>query len=735
MIRRFKKRKQNDPPFGRCKVLFHEQCRFTCFAARTGVAALLCTSILFLQCANLNRLPPGECRTKGVSLLQDGKYADAYKYLSSAAQRDAACSECEWLAAQAALHLEKPDAAYVHASHAWQKGMRTLEIMEALIHLSPGDSSAEQLSYALTLYEQLPIDKRDRLQRGDIFYRFGKYQRSLDEWRSQTGRMVSPAVCTRMALAFYNLGLPDSSLLLLEKCRRRSALDVKGYLILTSLYIKKGKMQIGEAALLEAIDRNPDDIRIHLERAYFLLYSGRFSETRAVAAEILMQQGASPGSILKHCRMLLGYLDWEEGRKGRLRALHKTTPRHSVERAFLTALLPENRGSRAFMLLEKLQERSAYPIVTLAAARSLAHSGQHHKALDAYAFLPEAAQHFPLLMVERAHLLAKAGKHGDAMQTIHHLHSSNLFSRSSLELFRKLAIEMNMIEKAQAAQRLLEYRFGIDSRNRAAATLIAVRSGHYAHAEQHLAHLLRDNPRSGALRAARAYMLAAQEKHDSAMHVLNSSFAVFMPPTLHARVYAMLDSSEQAQAWYRVARKNDHSLDLTLEYADFLIQNGALDSAITLVDSLIRNKPDMLRHSAAYAAMVLNNLSWKIVYGDTADDARYAPSLVVAFARHAHMLQPNNRAILDTYAAALLHAGAVQTCIATLEAFSATREEPQLLLRLAAAYESLHDYAGAAALYQSALFTADTSAILETEISTEAMRKRFRRMSNLAEKQ
>jgi tetratricopeptide (TPR) repeat protein len=132
---------------------------------------------------------------------------------------------------------------------------------------------------------------------------------------------------------------------------------------------------------------------------------------------------------------------------------------------------------------------------------------------------------------------------------------------------------------------------------------------------------------------------------------------------------------------------------------------------------------DPVAKSGVDSATILNNLAWEGLKSGTYDGRK-----LLAAARRAHELAPANPAVLNTYAAVLAREGKHQEVIDLLDQNAAASGEPELLCRLAAAFEKRKNVNRAVRTYQQALGIWETKTTIkptQSKAEVEATVKRL----------
>jgi tetratricopeptide (TPR) repeat protein len=344
--------------------------------------------------------------------------------------------------------------------------------------------------------------------------------------------------------------------------------------------------------------------------------------------------------------------------------------------------------------------------VALSYARELVRTKQFGKADTVYKQIPQAFLFSPSVLPEFASNLVRLGKDDDAMKLISNLHQHKIYNKLSLELFRDLSYKKNLIEKAEAAQKLLEKSFKDDIGVLWSKGMIALRSGRYDSAYSVFSSLASANPKEPQFTIM---MLNTQFLKGDYEQVITDAASQSVPVAfgklISARAYRKLDKVEDAKKIYEelLTIAKDTLFEPYLEYAQFLLESGDSKKAAETFSSLIAMYEKSPKKNDAGLAMMLNNYAWS-----AAEDESFDKELVVAAAKKAVTLQPDNPQIMDTYATVLMKSGMFKECAAALKDNALLKKDPSLLFHLGLAFEKSGDKNRAVRTYQEILATADS---------------------------
>jgi predicted Zn-dependent protease len=640
-------------------------------------------------CNTVNCKNPQDCYQQGVKLLETGKREQAYRFLAKAANDDPSNVMYQWAAARIAPN---PKFALFHVKTAWDNGLRNREVFDAYLGLSRITEPTPSLLFALQLYRQLPDSVRTDEVRAGIYFSFKMYDSTIAIAKDIFDKKPAPATGNSLAKAYLAKGDNGKAKEFMLECQRLKLLDVQGYALLNLVYLRDFDYA-GCASVFEAAKKDgkyDDELKLMQAR-------GLIAQEKHLEAETLLQQfmtGSNAGKnseLMRNVRIVLAYTAFLKRNTDAIGSLKNILPGDTgsarLEKIFYDAIVKRlsDTSSLVPVLTDLLKKFPAYPEIQIILAQELARSGKNNEAQKVFQNLPDVYLGSPRIIIERARLLDLSGKSSDALAMIGMLHSKKIATKASLELFRDITFKKNMTDEAMQAQKLLEKVYKNDVGVRWAQGVMDLKNGNYDSAITAFSFLSKSYPKEP--RFYYGLLTAYFNKGDYDRVIKECSIT---PSTmssvlrLQARAYIKREKTPQADSIYTLAMETDKKdIGVKMEYAEFLQHNGNSGKAAQIYRALVDKNMDAIGgDSGKAAAIVLNNLAWSLLQTQGADR-----ELVMSAIKKAYGIDPENRAILDTYAEALLQYGRHAECITLLENNETAKKHGDLLVRLADAFE------------------------------------------------
>jgi len=646
---------------------------------------------------------------KGQLELQQKDMKKAYAYFKKASSKAPDSARFHWAAAKTA-----PDqnAAYVHTKSAWEKGAKNPGVLLALTRLSFHTELDKKLAYALELYNNLPDSSKTQEFLGDLYLQFGKYDSTLAILDRLFKSKQSSRLANKIAVVYDKMGYSKEGVDFLKECRRKKLLDGRGYIMLASYLAGTYNYSEIEKVFAETKKYGYYSQSVQLEHAVFLLAQEKLEEAMALLedlAEENPEQSAKKQTQI-HARLMIAYIHFlrnEMSEIERIQAvLDQTDPIENAEFNFMNVLkeLKKDTGSQVFEYMQPvIQVIPKDPIVSLTYARALVQKKQYEKAVNVYKTIPQLLLRSPRVLTEFAAVLVKAGKIDEALNTLSVMHRQNFFTKRSLEIFRDLAYEKELLDKSLAAQKLLEKKYSNDISVQWNGGLLHLKNKEYVKARLVFAKLARKHPEEAQFEVSRlSTYLFTKQYNQLITECKRSSLTAKKKAPLLAKAYQKLGEHEKAKKEYRKALDAGKNRPLAMEYASFLISIGEHKNAADLYSQLINEAGDV-EDNPKMTALLYNNLAYSQLQLN-GSDKKAAVNLV----KKAYSLDSKNPSILDTYAEALIKTKDYKQCIEVLQSNVLTATEPRLIFHLANAYEKINDINNAVRNYKKVLNLIDS---------------------------
>lgn len=661
------------------------------------------------SCDRSAGLSAQECYNQGQALLKEGNKVKAYKMFSVAVKKDTSAPRYKYAAA-----LSAPDknSAFIHALNAWSGGLKNYAVLGALSELSLQTNNEQRLGYTLGLFNELPDSLKTAEFRGDIFHRFNSIDSAISIWNNAYESRVSSRIINKIAGAYIQTRRVRDAIAFLESSRKNGQLDASGYSFLSTAYGLIDSFDTAYRIYAEARSSGRFDASSLVNTAMVNLAAGNNSAAEGILTEILENYPDSRTETLRDARglLLLVYADRRDsaGITGLLAGITGDNVVDKAERTFLEGTLQlvkgDTTGRKKIIVAQRVLSGSV--AVRLIIARQELADRNFENALKLYGTLPTLLTHSPMVAMDIARAQASIGNTDAALMIVSTLHRRKIYTKETLSLFRDLALSQQLIEKAAAAQAVLEKEYGNDVQVQWAGAIMASKAGKLDTALILFEKLCKKYPGNELFEKAKVTTLVLQKQYDRAISECNASGLSVDLATLKAHALYEQGKTQEAANAFEQAIKAKKSRLLLLDYAKFLITiKDNVKAASTLKELIDSSKTDKNKNQGIAMAALLNNFVWSAMQSGLYD----AKDLVVA-AQRANEIAPGNPKILDTYAASLIFSGKSGECLALLDTCSLTPHHANLLVRQAIAAENRKDNNKAIRAYRRAIVRIDSVA-------------------------
>lgn len=680
---------------------------------------ILFSSLLLVKC-NEN-LTAEEAFKKGAEFLKEKDTKAAYKYLKKAVDKTPDNPFYHWTAAKAAPNRNM---AFIHSQAAWDNGLKSTDVLLMLTDLSFQNTKKEKLTYALSLYNDLPDSIRNDVLRGALFDRFEEYDSSIALWERVYQSSPKPELCNKIAIAYSKKGEQEKARKFLLTCKKRKQLDSNGFLLLAYLLVFDYALDRTHALFKEARTLGLYTDKVQLEHAGFLVLEGKLTE-----AETLLNPLAEPvpdtkeAAINQRARIMLSYVYRAQRRPEKIKHLSTLVQKDSDEPAYYSALCDLlYDSSNALERLNKARQKLPdFPIIDLIYARENARKNNFTEAAKGYKRLPLIFIKSQRILIEYAIVLTKIGKDDEALSLIMTLHKKKRFTKHSLELFRDITFRKKLIKESMAAQKILEKKYKDDASVQYTSAIIALQNGKTDKALSILLKLAKRYPEEQAFEIARIRTYLIKKEYKQVIkECRESSLEVHILCPMLAETYIKLGEPDKAEKVFRKSITQKKSLKLMLAFAQFLTNQEYYEKAVTVYKEIIETYEPKLKEDNRGNALMLNNYVWTLLQIPSSHKKEALSTI-----KKAYSLYPENLHILDTYATTLLKNAKYKECIKLLKDFDAAKKEPNLLLHLATAYDKIGDTNKAVRTYKDILLSSDSTTALSFSSTKETVQKRI----------
>jgi len=640
--------------------------------------------------------------------IKKGNETSAYKLFKKAAEKEPGNYKYSWAAASTAPNQ---NAAFIHTKAAWDNGLRNPLVLLKLTAVAFHTSKEQKLDYALNLYKELPDSSRSLEFRGDIFNQFQKYDSALVVYNTVEQKNPTPEIANKITFTLEKAGKPDVALEYLNQCRTNKRMNSTAYSMLINLWALQYDYKQADMIYAEAGQYGFVNDLLKIDYAVILGSQNRFADAKVIINEVLSSPSAP--AIGKLVVLLSqSYFSLIEKQYDLLNNeitvpgdTQKIADVANQYRLYLKERMKDTAGAVA-KIVEVYKRVPQSAIVAISYARELVRTKQYGKADTLYRKIPQAILLSPSVLPEFASNLVRLGNDDDAVKLISNLHQHKIFNKMSLELFRDLSYKKNFIEKADAAQKLLEKSFKDDAGVLWSKGMIALRSGKYDSAYSVFSSLAGANPKEpqfAIMMLNTRFLKGDYEQVISDASTLN--IPVVFGKLITARAYRKLDKIDNAKKTYEelLTIAKDSTFEPYMEYAQFLLESGDSKKATETFSRLVTLYEQSPRKNDTSLAMILNNYAWSAAESESFDKDQ-----VLAAVKKAITLQPNNAQIMDTYATVLIKSGMFKECVALLKDNVLLKKNPSLLFHLGLAFEKSGDKNRAVRTYQQIMSAPDS---------------------------
>jgi predicted Zn-dependent protease len=656
----------------------------------------------------------------GLKESSNGKIKAAYTYFKKAAAKEPKNSHYQWAAANTAPNQNDM---FVHTKAAWDNGLKNPYVLIQLAMVSFSTSLDQRTNYAFSLYKDLPDTVKNEELRGDIYFQLNKPDSSLSIWKSIESKNPSSKLSYKIAVCYEKLGDYTTMLSYLEQCRLKNLLNSDGFTKLMSLWALQYDYARADTIYNAAVEKNIADDGLHIEYASLLISQQKMNGARELLSGMVNSKYTVP-AFRERIFVMLAFIYASDRKAQELNDLAVTASKDSVISTKINDLCKFFLISDTNKLATLEKCRSIYnrmprePYVILTFARELAQTGKFAQADSLYQRLPQVILSSPKVLTEFAFIKTKLGMDEVAIKLISRLHEHKLFSKLTLELFRDLSFKRKLFEKSAAAQKLLEQRFKDDVKIQWQGAILALNQGKTDSAITLFSNLSQKYPKEETFEVMRINALLIKGSYQQVLQECDSSplrsTSKATISALKARALRKLQKNSEACLAFEeaIAGAKNNKIEITSEYAEFLLEIGEQKKAASLFWGLVTSIEKNPSKDTVALAMLLNNFAWSAIESGSKDD-----KTIIEAAKKANALQPQNINITDTYAMVLLKTGGYKECINLLQDHNSLKKEPRILVHLGQAYEKKGDKNRAVRNYLQALAIPDSTGQLPLQIN------------------
>jgi len=684
--------------------------------------------LLFVGCT-INK-DASELFEAGKKHLENQDTKKAYSDFKKAAKKQPEDATYHWAAAQTA-----PDqnAAYLHTRDAWQAGAKTRPVLQALSRLAFHTELEDKLEFTLSLYDQLPDSLQTADYKADIYASFEAFDSSLAIRKSLFARQKTPLLCNKISENYVQLKNPEKAIATLQQCLDQGILNARGFSFYASLQALEYNYPEVTKIFQQAQRADAYDDNVRLEHAGFLLAQGKLSEIHPILTPLINADNAEEENIFNlRARVMLVFTYLQSGNLGDISQILKAVDSDSkwdiAERTLYQALQKAQKDTSEFKpqaLIDAIDQLPSDPVLTLIKARTFASMGNYKNAIETYRQLPPVFLRSPAMVAEFAKVLAQSGKTDDALMVLSLFHQQKLFTKTSLELFRDLTYQKQLVEKSSAAQKVLESKYSDDVGILWSGAVLALRTGELQKAFNIFTKLGNRFPDDPRFEMAKLSTMVLQKRYEDVLEQLSrSNLDASKTLPIKARALRGLGKDNEAiQTFEKATSSATASVGVLLEYASFLLAENQPSQAAKIYQRVDEKMAQSNYEDSASAALRLNNLAWAQM-----QSGEYDIHDVVKTAHRAWTLLPTNAHVLDTYTEALIKSNQYDEAIELLQDNKIAENEPRLLFHLATAFEKSGDINRAVRNYQKATGLLSKQFLLPMPVTAQSLEKHIAKL-------
>ncbi len=668
---------------------------------------------------------------KGIKLAKEGKVKQAFKSFKYAAKKAPDSARYHFAAAQTA-----PDqnSAFMYTKYSWEHGLRNRGVFLSLLKLSLHVDKAKKLEYALSLFGELPDSVATPLFKGELYLEFGRPDSAYLVWNAEFQQTENSALCPKVAQALLGLGKADHAVRFLVDCKKKGILDSEGYSHLAALLAMLYNYREVDRLFEELSMSNNFNDQLRIENATYLVFSDRFKE-----AEPLIDRPAGPGTagaralINLRLRTLKLYSALMQGSRSAADSIYDAVPSDTIMKKEINQLFEAlkilgKKDTGFYEALRKARDQlPPDPVTTVICARAALSRKMFKEAAALYGKLPGIVLWSPRIVAERAQAMALAGNDDDALKIISFMHKQRVFTRHSLELFRNLTLKKDLVEKSEAAQKLLEEHYDNDVSLKWKGLLLAIKTEKIDSALSIARQLSTQYPEDERFVTTKLTLLLMKEEYRQVLaEIQNSSIPSVKLKSIEAAAWKGVGDTAQAIQAYEQAIGVRREPLLLMQLAEMYFQKKAYEKATGLYTELLGDTTETRLKDSLQVAILLNNNAWTMMTAGNQD-----LTAALAMARKAYELVPQNLHIIDTYASILYQAGKYKESIELLEKSTLVPRQKRLLCHLSRSLEKRGEINKAKRYLEDALLLKEGDQKLSPLMSDSQIREEIRRLSEI----
>lgn len=654
--------------------------------------------IIFSLTFNCSTQTSVQLYEKGKTFAKSGNIKKAYEQFKAASKKDP--ENTNYLIAAGSTSPDQ-NTAYIHFKNAWEKGAKNRFVLTNLIKLSFHVDKKEKETYAFSLYEELPDSLKSAIYKGELYFQFANYDSALAIWKREMVKSPTPELCNEISLAYVSKKDIDSAINVLLDGKKNGNVNAQTYIQLASLFSSKMDYKAVNTLFEEIQNGVFDNSLTKLEFAAFFLIHDDMEKALALLKGAEQKVPANQEAfVLRKIRCMKAYLSVTQQRPDGIDVLI-TQAQNSPEEVSLLNVFKAvlSNDSASLELLETARNKNPRdPFIDILCARSNFIAKKFDKALSYYQSLPGIIQWSPRILTETILCYAASDKEDEALKRINFMHKHGVFTKKSLEIFRDITFKKDLLDKSEAAQKLLEKQYGSDVNVKWHSLLLAIKEKNYEDAERIINELIQSAPDNERFKLTRFSIMFLKNDYKGVIKELPSS-GLPEEKTMPMEATAWLKSGDTVTA-INVLEKcisKYNNFQTMVELAQLYTNTNNSKKAVALYKQIV-NRAESSKVDSNTTGALLNNYAWILSIDPNSD-----LTTALDAAKKAYELIPNNTSIIDTYTSILLKAGKYKECIKIIENNPVPMKQPRLLQYLAESYEKSGNLNKAKRYYEDVL--------------------------------
>jgi len=476
---------------------------------------------------------PREYFEKGQQAFEDKNYELAYSSFAKAVELEPDNADFHWGCARAAFNFKIRPIAYQHCVKSWELGKKESAV---LILMTTAGLHSDPLDFALTKLQEMPLNWENRELKARLLSKFAKKQEAFELWFELNIEKPSPEISLKIARVLVDLGQFDKAQQLSlsywqEGIQSESLANIIfSFMNLSGDFEKANKFVSDNPKFWNTAEMQLKEAISLFSQGLMLQASQKLSSLRdSITTEQESEFNPTNSAVAHNCRIYMGYIAAMQNDYSACVKLSQAAKEASCEDSTdgvsptlglyvnkkrlqgeiaLHDFLAQQNHTNIDQLIEARKLMPGEPLVDMLFARLLTNNQNPQRGLNIirqYQNTNSSTKlesikgmlcRSPLIVTEFARSLWLSGESESAIQLLGELHSRNLFTKGSMQLYAKLLESVGELEKSWETQMALERTFPEATDIKASTALLAHKLGYFDKALAILTELseTNDNP-------------------------------------------------------------------------------------------------------------------------------------------------------------------------------------------------------------------------------------------------